>query len=205
MSCSSWCCSAPFLSATESKGIGEAVITELKVVHAAASRLARGQVKKLDGAVVLGQRHRLLLDRNGFCRQGAVSRPLSRQEESTDPRRSPAGRHHRSHPVLSARSGQARARAIRHGLDPCAQSPVRRPHAVTCRYPDDAEDHRHCPATRDRCARSHRRGQGRPRELQEFATDLKVTGAPAWFDRRSPARAARPCCRFPRSATGSRA
>jgi len=30
----------------ELKGVGEAVITELKIVHAAASRLARGQVKK---------------------------------------------------------------------------------------------------------------------------------------------------------------
>jgi DNA repair protein RadC len=38
--------SAPAARLAETKGIGEAAITELKVVHAAASRLARGQVKK---------------------------------------------------------------------------------------------------------------------------------------------------------------
>ena len=38
--------SAPPARLAEIKGIGHAAITELKVVHAAASRLARGQVKK---------------------------------------------------------------------------------------------------------------------------------------------------------------
>ena len=38
--------SAPAARLAETKGMGEAAITELKVVHAAASRLARGQVKK---------------------------------------------------------------------------------------------------------------------------------------------------------------
>ena len=37
---------APPARLAESKGMGEAAITELKVVHAAASRLARGQVQK---------------------------------------------------------------------------------------------------------------------------------------------------------------
>ena len=73
MSCSNWCCSAPSRSATsnrlakeliarfgsfaevvaaprarskEAKGVGEAVVDELKVVHAAASRIARGRVQK---------------------------------------------------------------------------------------------------------------------------------------------------------------
>lgn len=38
--------SAPSARLAEIKGIGEAAITELKIVHAAASRLARGQVQK---------------------------------------------------------------------------------------------------------------------------------------------------------------
>ena len=38
--------SAPVLRLKEVKGLGEAAITELKIVHAAASRLARGQVKR---------------------------------------------------------------------------------------------------------------------------------------------------------------
>jgi DNA repair protein RadC len=38
--------SAPTSRLAEIKGLGEAAITELKIVHAAASRLARGQVKR---------------------------------------------------------------------------------------------------------------------------------------------------------------
>jgi DNA repair protein RadC len=38
--------SAPSTRLAEIKGIGDAAITELKIVHAAASRLARGQVQK---------------------------------------------------------------------------------------------------------------------------------------------------------------
>jgi DNA repair protein RadC len=37
---------APSNRLAETKGMGEAAITELKIVHAAASRLARGQVQK---------------------------------------------------------------------------------------------------------------------------------------------------------------
>jgi DNA repair protein RadC len=37
---------APSSRLAEVKGVGEAVVTELKIVHAAASRLARGQVQK---------------------------------------------------------------------------------------------------------------------------------------------------------------
>jgi DNA repair protein RadC len=57
--------SAPPARLAETKGIGEAVITELKVVHAAASRLARVR-SKTAGAVVLGERHRLLSNRDGL-------------------------------------------------------------------------------------------------------------------------------------------
>jgi len=38
--------SAPVARLAEVKGLGDATITELKLVHAAASRLLRGQVKK---------------------------------------------------------------------------------------------------------------------------------------------------------------
>jgi DNA repair protein RadC len=38
--------SAPVARLAEVKGLGEATITELKIVHAAASRLLRGEVKK---------------------------------------------------------------------------------------------------------------------------------------------------------------
>jgi DNA repair protein RadC len=38
--------SAPVARLAEVKGLGDATITELKLVHAAASRLLRGEVKK---------------------------------------------------------------------------------------------------------------------------------------------------------------
>ena len=70
---------APSARLKEIKGLGEAAITELKIVHAAASRLARGQVQKAAGAVVVVKRDRLLPYRHGLCRQGTVPPAVPRQ------------------------------------------------------------------------------------------------------------------------------
>ena len=43
---------APPKRLAEIKGVGDAVITELKIVHAAAGRIARGQVRKIGRAHV---------------------------------------------------------------------------------------------------------------------------------------------------------
>ena len=170
---------APRARLAEIKGIGEAAVTELKIVHAAASRLARGQVQKRPVLSSWASVHRLLPHRHGLCRQGAVPHAVSRQAQPAHRRRSAADRHRRSHAGLSARGGQARAGTVRDRADPGAQPSVRRPDAVARRHPDDAGDHRGRQAARHRRARPHHRRQGRPRQLQGPEADLKVTAAPA--------------------------
>ncbi len=70
--------SAPVARLTSVKGLGDAAITELKLVQAAASRLVRGEVKKTAGALVLVGSAGLLPHRAGVCRSRAVSRAVSR-------------------------------------------------------------------------------------------------------------------------------
>src|SRR5262245_17945001 len=64
------------------------------------------------GAVLMVERARLLPLRHGVRRQGAVARALPRQAQRAHRRRGAANRHRRSHAGLSARAGQARARAV---------------------------------------------------------------------------------------------
>ena len=126
----------------EIKGIGDAAITELKIVHAAASRLARGQVQKRP---VLSSWSSVI----DYCRTAMAFADKEQfrvlfldKRNQLDRRRSAAGRHRRSHAGLSARGRQARARALGDRADPGAQSSVRRPDAVARRHSDDADDHR---------------------------------------------------------------
>ena len=71
--------SAPVARLAEVKGLGDAAITELKLVQAAASRLvARGGQKAARVVIVVGGA-RLLPHRAGFCRPRAISCPVSRQ------------------------------------------------------------------------------------------------------------------------------
>ena len=133
---------APEARLAEVKGLGDASVTELKVIQAAASRLLRGAVKKRP---VLSSWSTVLdycRTAQAFADREAVPRVVPRQAQSAHRRRNPADRHRRSHPGLSARSGQARARTLRHRHHPGAQSSVRRPDAVARRHPDDAADHR---------------------------------------------------------------
>jgi hypothetical protein len=73
---------APEARLAEVKGLGSAGITELKVVQAAASRLARRH-NKTSGAIVVVERARLLPYRAGLRRSRAVPRAVSRQTQST--------------------------------------------------------------------------------------------------------------------------
>jgi hypothetical protein len=65
-------------------GIGDAAITELRIVHAAASRMATRPGAKTAGAFVLVERDRLLPYGDGLRREGAVSCSLPRQAQSVD-------------------------------------------------------------------------------------------------------------------------
>jgi DNA repair protein RadC len=69
---------APQARLAEVKGLGDAAITELKIVHAAASRLAHGLGEKAARSVILVERARLLPHRHGLRRQGAVPRAVPR-------------------------------------------------------------------------------------------------------------------------------
>src|SRR5262249_29505649 len=102
---------APVERLKEVDGLGEAAITELKIVQAAANRLVRGEVK----------RARLLPRRHGLREQGALPHFIPRQGQPLDRRRAAPDRHRRSHPGLSARGGQTRARTLRHRRHPGAQ------------------------------------------------------------------------------------
>ena len=103
---------APEARLAEVKGLGDACITEFKIVQAAASRLLRGAVKKRP---VLSSWSTVL----DYCRtaQAFADREqfrvhVPRQAQSAHRRRIAAGRHRRSHAGLSARSGQARAGTV---------------------------------------------------------------------------------------------
>src|SRR5262249_47348961 len=133
---------APEARLAEVKGLGGAGITELKIVQAAASRLPRGAITKRP---VLSSWSSVL----DYCRtaQGFANREQFRvlfldKTQSTHRRRSAADGHPRSHPGLSARSGQARARTIGQRDHPGAKSPVRRSDALGRRHPNDASDYR---------------------------------------------------------------
>ena len=99
----------------KSKGVGPAVALDLKVIAAAAQRMARGEIS---GREVLSIVDARCID---YCRAAmafesarAVPHPLPRQEERADRRRGAADGHGRPHAGLSARGGQARAGTVGH-------------------------------------------------------------------------------------------
>ena len=65
------------------------------------------------GAVILAAAARLLPGRGRPRRDRGVPSAVPRPQERADRRRAPAARHHRPHAGLSARGGEARARARR--------------------------------------------------------------------------------------------
>ena len=163
---------APRRRLEEIKGLGDAAITELKIVQAAAGRLARGQVK---GRTVLSSWSAVLeyiRTLMAFEDRGTVPHPVSRQAQPADRRRAAADRNGRSHAGLSARGGQARARTVRHRDHPGAQPSVRRSHTQPRGHPDDPADSGDRQAARHFGSRPHHRREGRPRQPEGAAADL---------------------------------
>ena len=113
---------APEERLKEVPGLGEAAITEIKLVRAAALRLMRGEVLERPVLASWSQ----VLD---YCRASmgfeakAVPHPVPRQAQPDHRRRGAAEGHRRSHPGLCARDGEAGARAVGHGDRARAQSP----------------------------------------------------------------------------------
>jgi len=124
--------SAPTTRLAEVAGMGAVAITELKIVHASAMRLTRGQVRKRPVLSSWSSVIDYCRTTMAFAEKEQWSRPVPRQAQSADRRRVAADRHDRSHARLSARSRQARAGIVGHGVDPRAQSPVGRSDSVTC-------------------------------------------------------------------------
>ena len=118
--------SAPEQRLHEVKGLGEAGVTELKIVQAAASRLARGKVQ---GKTVLSSWSAVL----DYCRTAMAFEDKEQFRILFLDKRNqliadelPADRHRRSHAGLSARGGEARAGTVGDRDHPGAQSSIRR-------------------------------------------------------------------------------
>ena len=112
---------APPARLAEVKGLGDAAITELKVVQAAAHRLVRGELKRRP---VLSSWSTVL----DYCRSAQAFADKEQFRVLFLDKRNQLiadevqqRRHHRSHPGLSARGGQARARTVSHRDHPRAQ------------------------------------------------------------------------------------
>jgi DNA repair protein RadC len=84
---------APQELLAEVPGIGEAAITEIKLVRAAAMLLMRGEVLERPVAVLLDPGARLLPSLNGLRDQGTVPYPVPRQAQPDHRRRGPADGH----------------------------------------------------------------------------------------------------------------
>ena len=74
---------APEARLREIKGIKDASIHQLKLIAAAATRIARRDAGA-QAIVVVERRNRLLPLQHGVCRQGVVSPAVSRQAQSVD-------------------------------------------------------------------------------------------------------------------------
>ncbi len=163
---------APAARLREVKGLGDAAITELKVVHAAASRLARGQVQQAAGIVVMVNRARPLPHRLAFAdkEQFRVLFLDKRNELIADEVQQTGTVDHT--PVYPREVLKRTLELSPPRMILVHNHPSGDPDAVARRYPDDAGDRRGRPPARHFRARPHHRRQGRPRQLQGAAVDL---------------------------------
>ncbi len=197
---------APAARLAEVKGMGDAAITELKIVHAAASRLARGQVQKrpvlsswssvLDycrTAMAFADKEQfrvLFLDKRNQLIADELQQVGTVDHTPVYPREV----------VKRALELSATALILVHNHPSGDPTPSRADIQMTQAIIEVAKPVGHFRA------RPHHRRQGRPRQLQGAEVDLVgVTAAPASRHRRSRERGASYCRRPPRSATDRRA
>jgi DNA repair protein RadC len=161
---------APLERLKEVEGLGEAAITDLKIVQAAANRLLRGEVKK---------RHVLsswssVLD---YCRTAMAFESkehfrilfLDKGNHLIADEQQQTGTV--DHTPVYPREVVERA-LLRHRGDPGAQPSLRRSLPLARRHRDDAGDRRGRAPARYRRARPSHRRQGRPREPEGAEADL---------------------------------
>ena len=152
---------APEARLREVKGVGDVTIDGLKVVAAAAQRIAEGEIQaQRRAARRWNDVTRLLPHRHGVRRQGAVPHPVPRQAQPADRRRSCS----RPAPSTTPRSiprevDEARAGTVGHRVILVHNHPSGDPTPSRSRYPDDQGDRRHRQAARHFRARSRHRRQ----------------------------------------------
>jgi len=162
---------APEVRLAEVKGLGDAGITELKIVQAAASRFLRGAVKKRP---VLSSWSTVL----DYCRtaQAFADREqfrvlfLDKRNQLIADELQQVGTV--DHTPVYPREVVKRVGAVGDRDHPGAQSSLGRPDAVARGYPDDAADHRGGDAARHCRARPHHRRQGGPCQHEGVEIDL---------------------------------
>ena len=121
---------APPARLMEVDGVGESVVTDLKIVEASARRLAKGAVTKRP---VLSSWSAVI----DYCRTAMAFMEKEQfrllfldKRNAPHRRRGAAVRNRRPHAGLPARGRQAGARTLRLRPDPGPQPPLRRPDAV---------------------------------------------------------------------------
>ena len=110
----------------EIPGVGDSVVSQLKIVEAAAARLAKTRVIGQARALLMGGAAGLLHGGDGAGDGGGIPRAVPGPQECPDRRRGAGARHGGPHPGLSARDRQAGAGAQRLRHHSGAQSSQRR-------------------------------------------------------------------------------
>ena len=155
---------APETLLREVDGMGEASINQLKLIAAAASRIAKGQL----------QQRTLLSSWNDVISYCRTSMAFADKEQFRllflDKRNQLIADEVQQ--VGTVDHTPVSAGIIRHRDHPGAQSPLRRSDAVAGRYPDDPRYHRHRRTTRHFRARPHHRRQERACESEGVEADL---------------------------------
>ncbi len=115
---------APEARLREVDGIKDASVNQLKLIAAAADRIAKGEIKR---SVALSSWNEVI----DYCRTSMAFADKEQfrllfldKRNQLICRRGAADRHHRSHPGLSARGDQARAGIVGDRADPGAQPPL---------------------------------------------------------------------------------
>jgi hypothetical protein len=132
---------APEPRLKELQDVGDSVVTELKLVRAAALRLMRTEIVQRPALSSWKQVLDYLRAAQSYEHREQF-RICSRQTQPPDRRRGAGSRYDRPYARLRAGGGQARAGAFGNGGHTRAQPPVRRPHALARRHRHDEADRR---------------------------------------------------------------
>ena len=133
---------APEPRLKELQDVGDSVITELKLVRAAALRLMRTEIVQRPALSSWKQVLDYLRAAQSYEHREQFRILFLDKKQPPDRRRGAGSRYGRPYARLRAGGGQARAGAFGNGDHTRAQPPVRRPHALARRHRHDEADRR---------------------------------------------------------------